>query len=198
MIRRAWPLQLLASIPTLLTAQSVTMPTSGAELAGANRATWVAALAAACDSIPMDSTWRGYRVPDSEVTIRLPAAFAHRGDILRGFWYDAGPGVPARDYALEHFDPISSRLILQHATFSFRCPGAERRPAESLSSIWIAGFDDRSREDPEEGVWYVLGSWHSGEQWLYGMSRDLWGARALVAGMRSTEFPRKQGVERPR
>ena len=39
-------------------------------------------------------------------------------------------------------------------------------------------------------IWYVFGSFRSGSgiQWLFGMSRDLWGARALVTAMRRAVF----------
>jgi hypothetical protein len=197
MTRRVSRLQLLLVVPAVLAGQS-NLPRTSTELAGADRASWVAALAAACDTVSVDSTWRAYRVPRAEFTIQLPAALAERGEILRGVWYDEVPAFPERDYALEHYDPVTSRLILQHATFVFRCHAAERGGPVSLSGIWVAGYDSRSREDPTEGVWYVVGSWQSRGEWLYGMSRDLWGARALVTSMMKAEFSATLAAPSPR
>jgi hypothetical protein len=189
-IRAAALILLVPVFPTLLSGQQ-SVPATGPELAAADRVAWAAGLLAACDTLPVDSTWRSYVVPDSHVTVRLPSALGERGDILRGRFHDAWPAVPTRDYSLEQYDPITSRLLQTEFTLTIRCHTAERRGAYSLSSIWVAGSDYRAREDEAEGIWYVIGSWHSGEQWLIGMSRDLWGARALVTAMRHTEFPRR-------
>ena len=190
MIKVAARIVLVAVLPTLLSGQQ-SVPTTAPELAAADRAAWAAGLMAACDTLPVDSTWRTFVVPNSRVVVRLPTALGERGEILRGYFYDAWPAVPTVDYSLEQYDPITSRLIQTEFTLTIRCHAAERRGAPSLSSIWVAGSDYRPGEDDEEGIWYVIGSWHSGEQWLIGMSRDLWGARALVTGMRHTDFPRR-------
>jgi hypothetical protein len=144
---------------------------------------------AACDTLPVDSTWHAFAVPDSRVIVRLPAALAERGEILRGHFYDAWPAVPTVAYSLEQYDPITSRLIQSEFSLTVRCHAAERRGARSLSSIWVAGSDYRAREDEAEGIWYVIGSWHSGEQWLIGMSRDLWGGAGARHGYAPHRVP---------
>ena len=195
MTRRVFRLQLLLGMPALLAGQS-TVPRTSTELAAADRASWVAALAAACDTVPVDTTWRAYRVPGTELTIRLPAAVAERGEILRGVMYDEVPSLPERDYSLEYYDPVTSQLILRQATFVFRCHDADRRG--SVSRIWVAGYGSGSRNDPTAGVWYVVGSYRRQEVWLFGMSRDLWGARALVTGMMRAGFSDTQTTPPPR
>ena len=195
MTRRVFRLQLLLGMPVLLAGQS-TLPRTSSELAAADRASWVAALAAACDTVPVDTTWRAYRVPGTELSIRVPAAIALSGEILRGVMHDEVPSVPEGDYTLEYSDPVTSQLILRQATLVFRCPDAESRG--SVSRIWVAGYGSPSRNDPIAGVWYVVASYRRQEVWLYGMSRDLWGARALVTGMMRAEFSGTRASPPPR
>ena len=186
-----WRLQLLGLIPALVAAQ-ITAPTTEAQLAAADRAAWVAALAAACDPIPVDSTWRAYPVPNVDGTIRLPDALGVHGEILRGIWYEILPAVPRRTYALEQMDPITTRLFFAHATSAFRCPPTNGQGTDARLSIWVLGFDDRPQEDPHEGIWNVIGILRDKQDSLWAMSRDLWGARAFVTGMRGASFPAKQ------
>jgi hypothetical protein len=190
-----WRLQLLGLLPTLVAAQS-TAPTTEAQLAAADRAARVAALAAACDPIRMDSTWRAYPVLNADATIRLPDALGERGEILRGIWYEILPAVPRRDYALEQMDPVTTRVFLAHATSAFRCSPTHGQGPEARLSIWVLGFDDRPEEDPHEGIWNVIGILHDKQDSLWAMSRDLWGARAFVTAMRGAAFPAKQAPPR--
>ena len=191
MIGRVFRFQLLAITPAVLAGQSA-FPTTEAELAAADRPAWAAALAAACDTIPVDSTWRAYRVPNSETTIRLPRVLGERGKILTDWWNDALPAMPSGDYTLAPLDPLTGRLLVAHATFVFRCYTAEQGSTESLSRISVLGFDDRPLEEPQEGIWYVIGAWRTHDDVFMAMSRDLWGARAFVTGMRNTHFPPTQ------
>ena len=189
-IRRISRFQFLAIMPAVLAGQS-TLPTTQAELAAADRPTWAAALAAACDTIPVDSTWRAYLVPNSETSIRLPRVLGERGKILSDWWNDALPAMPSGDYTLAPLDSLTGRLLMAHATSVFQCHPLERVGSKPLWRISVLGFDDRPVEDPQEGIWYVIGTWYTHDEWLMAMSRDLWGARAFVTGMRGTDFPRR-------
>ena len=144
-------LQFLAIIPAVLAGQTA-LPTTGTELAAASRPAWAAALAAACDSMPTDSTWRTYRLPRSEVTIRLPHTLVERGEILRDVWYDYFPTVPERDYAIQRLDPLMTRLFVAHATSVFRCPTREQRGTASLPDIRVVGFDLGGLDAPAKGA----------------------------------------------
>jgi hypothetical protein len=149
-------------------------------------------LAAACDGMPVDSTWRMYRLPRSELSIQLPHALVERGDILRDLWFDVLPAVPERDYAVQQMDPLMTRLFLAHATSVFKCESGEQPGSATLPGIRVVGFNLPGPEAPAKGVWNVIGTWANHEGSLLGMSTTLWGARAFVTGMRLAEFPRVQ------
>ena len=186
-------LQVLAIIPAVLAGQTA-LPTTGAELAEAGRSTWAAGLAAACDSMPTDSTWRTYRLPRSEITIRLPHTLVERGEILGDVWYDHFPTVPERDYAVQRLDPLTIRLLVAHATLVFRCPTRDLRGIASLPDIGVLGFDLGGRDAPAKGVWNVIVTWPTHEESLLAMSTTLWGARAFVTGMQLADVPRHQAT----
>ena len=175
-------------MPAVLAGQTA-LPTTGAELAAASGPTWAAGLAAACDSIPMDSTWRTYQLPRSEITIPLPRTLVERGEILRDVWYDYFPTVPERDHAVQRLDPVTIRLLIAHATFVFKCPPHEPQGIASLPDILVLGFDLGGRDAPAKGAWNVIGTWPNHEEALLAMSTTLWGARAFVTGMRLADVP---------
>jgi hypothetical protein len=187
MTRRVSRLQFLAIIPAVLAGQA-TLPATGTELARADRPTWAAALAAACDDMPIDSTWRIYRLPRSELSVQLPHPLVEQGEILRDLWFDVLPAVPERDYAVQQMDPLMTRLFLAHATSVFRCEIPGQPGTASAPGIRVVGFDLPGRDAPAKGVWNVIGTWPNREEALLAMSTTLWGARAFVTGMRLAEY----------
>ena len=194
-MRFGLPAVTLGILPRFLAAQ-IAIPTTSAELATADRSAWVAAFAAGCDTLSMDSTWQDQpvpvvtwpepRVPRTRGVVRLPPVFVERGDVFPRWIDDVGPGFPPRDYLIRQWDPVTTRLILQSATVTVRCTNAVRRAPSYVKDIWVAGYDLRSSRG-EYAIWYVFASFGRkgwDPEWLFGMSRDLWGARALVTAMR--------------
>lgn len=158
------------------------LPTVDVDLARAPLSTWVGALASACDTVAVDSTWRPVDVPKSNVSLLLPQRLIAQGEILTGAFYDFAPRVPKQRYDLSQLDvPLIARLLREQATATIRCPSSE----PSGPSIWVMGFEASHPSEPlMRGVWNVVGVWRHEPDHLYGLSRDLWGARALVNGMR--------------
>ena len=190
----------LGILPTVVAAQ-FRVPTTSAELATADRSAWVAAFAAGCDTLSVDGTWQDHPVPvhtwpaqqppRTRGMVRLPPVFAERGDVFPSWIDDVVPGFPPRDYLIRQWDPITTRLIFRSATVTVRCTDALRSAGPSVEGIWVAGYDTRGRGVGEYMIWYVFGSFRERErdrQWLFGMSRDLWGARTLVTAMRRAVF----------
>ena len=171
----------LCSAPAALPAQAG-LPATDSALARAEAPTWLAALAAACQSLDVDSTWHRVAIPESNEFLTLPGRLIARGTIFADGLYDVLPVVPARPYELLHYDPLTTRLMLNQATTAIRCPDP---PPLALRSVWVLGFESQHRRDPLiRGVWHVVALWESQRQSFYGMSRDLWGARAFVTAMR--------------
>ena len=181
-------LQFVALIPAVLAGQSA-LPTTGTELAAADRPTWAAALAAACDGMPIDSTWRGYRLPRSELAVQLPHTLVKRGELLRELWFDVLPAVPTRNYGVQQLDPVTTDLFLAHAASIFKCESLDHPGTASAPGIRVVGFDLPGRDAPSKGVWNVIATWPNHQGSLLAMSTTLWGARAFVTGMRLAEFP---------
>jgi len=162
------------------------LPTVDTALVRAPRPTWAAALASACDTLVGDtSRLRPVTVPQSNVPLLLPQRLLEQGDILSGSFYDAWPREPVKRYELFQFDPLTTRLILALATATIQCPPFD--PAADGVSVF--GFDSAQFHPTIRGTWHVLGVWAHDAHRLYGLSRDLWGARALVSAMRRRVVP---------
>jgi hypothetical protein len=182
----------LVAYPGVAFAQ-VQIPSTDTALAKADRSTRLVALAAGCDTLSVDGTWQTHRLPEAHGSVRLPSVFGERGDVFPAWFHDSGPGVPPKRYVLHHPDPITGRLLFDEATVTVPCLSMVSASSGALQDIWIAGYGYHpvGSVDSPYSIWYVFGSFGFSEhnrQWLYGMSRDLWGARVLVSAMRQAVF----------
>ena len=166
------------------------LPTTAEHLALTPRPIWLAALAAACDTLPIDATWRRVSLPRSDATLPLPIAILESAHISDYHADDVIPSIPAKHVELYPYDPITARITRDAATVVIRCTPDRALSSRSRPRIWVMGYESRRlAEPPPRGTWYVLASWQHDELWLFGMSRDLAGARALVTGIGRLAVP---------
>ena len=164
-------------------------PSTGENLARAPRPTWLAALAAACDTLPVDTTWRRVNVPESDATLPVPLAMLEQAQIFGYYGDDEIPSVPRRGVELYQYDSALAHVTREIATVVIRCSDHLTSRSVARPKIWIMGYDSRRVGATPRGVWYVLASWGRRDLWLFGMSRDLSGARALVTAISRLAVP---------
>ena len=123
-------------------------------------------------------------MPDSRATLPLPPVIAADSGAVHGCCWDEFPVVPRGPYEVAPLDRVTGRLVLESATLAIGCPYPDRERWPDAPYVRVLGYDSRP-DWGARGVWYVLARLPREDGWLLGMSRDLWGARALVTAIRS-------------